>query len=127
MFDHVTRLKLEGIGLAILLAFGIVTLGTLNSHFGLQNASAAGETITASKSSFFGSNVVEVSINDPNLKDNNDAGEQDEATVSFEVFSGGDTASDDVTIGDDALDISAEIGDSGKFIFYLTADQDVVV
>lgn len=127
MFDHTARKKFEGIGLAIALTLSVLTISAVNSHLVLQNASAAGETIAASKITFFGSNVVEITITDDNLEDNNDAGEEDEVTISFEVFSGGDTANDDATIGDDTANISAEIGDSGTFIFYLTADEDVLI
>ena len=92
-----------------------------------SDAAAAGQTITASKLTLFGSNVVEVAITDENLKDNNDSTEEDEVTVTFDILSGGDRASDEVTIGDDSNDISAEIGDSGKFVFYVTGDVDVTV
>jgi hypothetical protein len=126
MFGEADKKNIEGIGLFMMLVLGVLSIGFVNSQFGLQSASAA-ETITASKTTFFGSNVVEITFTDDNLEDNNDAGEEDEVTVSFEVFSGGDTALDDVTIGDDAGDVSAEIGDTGKFIFYLTADADVVI
>lgn len=115
------------LGLAVLLGFSIMTAGSNGGYFGLQHATAAGETIAASKTIFFGSNVVEVTITDDNLEDNNDAGEEDEVTVTFDVFSGGDSASEDVTVGDDTADISVEIGDSGRFVFYLTADADVVI
>ena len=111
------------IGLLSLSIFAISSFGT--GPFRLQDAAAAGETISVSKATFFGSNVVQVTITDDNLKDNNDGAEQDEISVSFDVRSGSDSLIDDVTVGDDAGDVSAEIGDSGKFVFYVTADANV--
>lgn len=115
--------QLKGLGLVSLLALSV--LAAVGLSVTGQNAAAAGETITASKTTFFGSNVVEITVTDENLEDNNDAGEQDEITVGFDVRSGSDHAVEDVVIGDDAGDISAEIGDSGKIVFYVTADLDV--
>jgi len=119
---------IKGLGLIALLSLSIFaagSLGSLNGFFRLQDAAAAGETISVSKATFFGSNVIEVTITDDNLEDNNDGSEQDELTVSFDVRSGSDSLIDDVTVGDDTGDVSAEIGDSGKFVFYVTADADV--
>lgn len=120
--------KIKGIGMIALLSlsiFAVSSFGALNGPLRLQDAAAAGETISLSKATFFGSNVVQVTITDDNLKDNNDGAEQDELSVSFDVRSGSDSLIDDVTVGDDAGDVSAEIGDSGKFVFYVTADANV--
>lgn len=116
--------QVKGLGLVSLLALSV--LAAVGLSVTGQYAAAAGETITASKTTFFGSNVVEITVTDENLEDNNDAGEQDEITVGFDVRSGSDQAIEDIVIGDDVGDVSAEIGDSGKIIFYITADGGVV-
>ncbi len=120
--DRITSLVLIGI-----LSLSILSVAGLSVNSGLRQASAVGETITASKTTFFGSNVVEITVSDDTLEDNNDAAEEDEITVTFDVSSGGDHQVTDVTVGDDAGDVSAEIGDSGRFVFYVTADDDIAI
>jgi len=127
MFENRNGRNIGATVLAFLLVFSVLSIGLLNGPIPFQNASAAVQTIQASKTTFFGSNVVEVTITDENLKDNNDGTEQDELAVSFDVRSGSDSIIDSVAIGDDAGDISAEIGDSGKFVFYLTGDLNVTI
>lgn len=120
--DRIMSLVLIGI-----LSLSILSVAGLSINSGLRQAAAVGETITASKTTFFGSNVVEITVSDDTLEDNNDAAEEDEITVTFDVSSGGDHQVTDVTVGDDAGDVSAEIGDSGRFVFYVTADDDIVI
>ena len=117
MLDRITRKNFEGVSLALLLMLSVLTIGAINNQFDLQNAVAAGESVTATKPNFFGSNVVEITIVDDDLEDNEEA---DEITVGFDVQSGSDQTSDDFALTGDA-----EVGDSGRFVFYITADIDL--
>jgi hypothetical protein len=119
MLDHIARRNIDGIGLALLLALSVLTIDAVNNHFYHHNAVAAGESITASKTTFFGSNIVEVTIIDPDLKDND---EFDEITIGFDVQSGSENTGDDFVLGEDD---PQEVGDSGRFVFYITVDADL--